>query len=87
MSAKALRLIAVDDAPLSQVVGGDLKGDFIARYNLDEELAHLARDVRQDFVPILQAHAIHRGGQDLDHYAIHLDCIITRHKRSFVPSS
>ena len=49
----------------------------------DEMLAHLARDVRKQFVPVLQFHAVHGRREYLDDRAGRLDCITSGHGFSY----
>src|SRR5262245_9506753 len=56
-----LRLLEpVRDAAPGQVVGGQLDLDPVAGQDADEVHAHLARDVRQHAVPVVELHPEHR---------------------------
>src|SRR5690606_10652995 len=52
----------------------------VAGQNADEVHAHLARDVSQHFVPVLQFDAKHRVGQWLDHRSFDLDDVFLAHR-------
>src|ERR1700682_5937985 len=71
-------LEAIDNAPAREIVGRELHLHAIARQDADEVLAHLARDVRQYAMLILQLHAKHGVGQRLDNRGHHLDGILFR---------
>src|SRR5690349_8346301 len=59
-------LVAVDDAAARQIVRRKLDRDFVSRENANKIFAHLAGDVRQDLVLVLQLNAEHGVGQRLD---------------------
>src|SRR3974390_1949588 len=69
-------LVAVHDAAAGQVIGGKLHRDFVSRENPDEVLAHLARNMRQDLVLILQFHPEHRIRQRFNHRSHHLNGVL-----------
>ncbi len=54
--------VAVGDAPAGEVVGTHLDLDAVAEQDTDVVFAHLAREVSQHRVPILQLDAKHRIG-------------------------
>ena len=58
---------------LGEVVGGELDLHAVAGQDADEVLAHLAGDVRQHLVLVLQLDAEHRVRQRLDHRCLDLD--------------
>src|SRR5712671_2659545 len=72
-------LVAVDDAPPRQIVGRQLHRHLVSGQDLDEIHPHLARDVRQDAVPVLQLHPEHRIRERLDHRSLDLDAFFLRH--------
>ena len=71
--ARFTRTIAVDDAALGEVVGRDLELDAIAQQQLDVMAAQASRDVREDFVAVLEFDAERRARVDLLDRAEHLD--------------
>src|SRR3954463_15215542 len=66
-------LVAVDDAPAGQVVRRELHDDPVLGEDPDVVLTHLAADVREDPVSVLQLHAEHRVRQGFDDPALYLD--------------
>lgn len=58
------------DSAFGQIIRGQLDSDLVADRYFDEIFAHLARNVRQNFSAISQAHTIHGGRQDLDHHTL-----------------
>src|SRR5262245_47599952 len=71
-------LVPIDDATAAQVVRRKLHGDLVPGKDLDEMHPHLARDVGQDLVTVLQLHAEHRVRKRLDHGAFDLDAFFFR---------
>src|ERR1700712_4064195 len=73
-------LVAVDDSAARQVVGRELHDDLVLGEDPDVVLTHLAADVRQDLVPVLELHPEHRVGQGFDDPALDLDgAVLLRH--------
>src|SRR4051794_2156986 len=73
-------LVAVDDPAARQVVGRQLHHDLVLGEDPDVVLTHLAADVRQDLVPVLELHPEHRVGQGFDDPALDLDgAVLLRH--------
>src|SRR5687768_13138596 len=73
-------LVAVDDAPTGEVVGRELHDHAVLRKDADVVLPHLAADVCQDPVAVLELHPEHRVGQRFDHSALDLDGpVLLRH--------
>src|SRR3954464_8350623 len=73
-------LVAVDDPAARQVVGRQLHDDLVLGEDPDVVLTHLAADVRQDLVPVLELHPEHRIGQGFDDPALDLDgAVLLRH--------
>jgi hypothetical protein len=54
-----------------EIVGGEFEGDFVAGIHSDAEFAHLAGNVGQDFVSVVQDHPEHCIGQGLFHGAFY----------------
>src|SRR5215212_2658379 len=59
-------------APPVEVIGAELHLDFVARQDPDVVHPHLARDVGQDVVPVVELHPELRVGQRLGYRAFHL---------------
>src|SRR4051794_29986235 len=71
--------VAVDDAGAGQVVRRQLAPHAVAREDADPEAAHLAGDVPQHLVVVVELHAEHRVGQGLDDLALELDLLFLGH--------
>src|SRR4051794_13891952 len=67
--------MAVDDPRAIEVVGRDLDPDAIAGEDADAEAPHLARDVAEDLVPVVELHPEHGVRERLDHLAFELDLL------------
>src|SRR5581483_5767011 len=65
--------VPVDDPSPRQVVGRKLHGHAVAGKNANEVLAHLAGDVRQHLMFVLQFHPEHGIGQRLNDHRHHFD--------------
>ena len=61
---------------LAEIVRRYLDGDLVADGYLDEELAHLARDVGEDFMTVLETNGIHGGRKNLDDGSGHFNRFI-----------
>jgi len=57
--------MTISDAPFAEVVGRNLEGDFIAGCDTNEVLAHLARNMGENLVPVFKPNRIHRRGKNL----------------------
>src|ERR1700730_9702812 len=66
-------LVPVHDAAPGQVVGRQLHHHPVLGQDADVVLPHLAADVSEHLVAVLQLNAEHRIGQGLDHAALDLD--------------
>lgn len=66
-------LVAINDAPTGQVVGRQLHDDAILGQDTDVVLAHLAGNVSQYLVAIVQFDTEHRVRQGLDNATLNLD--------------
>ena len=69
-------LVPIRDAATTQVVGGELHLDAITRQDPDVVHSHLARDVREHLVPILELDAEHGVGQRFDNRSFHQDRVV-----------
>src|SRR5207237_8234073 len=74
-------LVAIDDAPARQIVRRKLDGDLVSRQNANKILAHLAGNVRQNLVLVLQLDAEHGVGQRLDDRGHHFNGVLLRISR------
>src|SRR3954447_12227936 len=73
LGADRLLLVAVDDATAGQVVGRELHDHAVLGQDADVVLTHLAADVGEHSVPVLQFDPEHRIGQRLDDATFDLD--------------
>src|SRR5919205_3296989 len=67
--------VPVGDAAAIEVVGRELDLDPIARQDADVVPAHLAGDVAENLVAVVERHPEHRVGQGLRDLALHLDLV------------
>jgi hypothetical protein len=72
-------LEAVDDATAAEVVRRDLDADPVARENADAVTTHLACQMAEDLVPVVQLHAEHQAGKSLGDLALELDFLLYWH--------
>lgn len=80
MQALGGLLEAVGDAAAVQVVHRQLHGHAVAGQDLDVVHAHLAGNVGEDGVAILEFHLEHRVGQSFEHRALEFDYIFLSQK-------
>src|SRR5690606_16545564 len=78
--------LAVRDAPARQVIGRQFHRHPVAGQDADEVHAHLARNMAEHLVAVVQLHPEHGVGQRLDDSALHLDHIVFAHGLSPPPS-
>ena len=79
--------VPVDDPRAVEVVWGELAADAVAGQDPDPEAPHLACDVAEDDVIVIELHAEHRVGQGLDHLALEFDLVLLRHTPSNLPTA
>jgi glycosyltransferase involved in cell wall biosynthesis len=72
-------LVAVGDAAAVEVVRRELDLDAVAGQDADVVAAHLARDVAEDLVVVVELDAEHRVGEGLGDLALHLDLLFFAH--------
>src|SRR3954470_636147 len=77
--ARARSAVPVDDAGAVEVVRRQLDADTVARKDADPEPAHLARNVAEDGVAVVELHAEHCVRQRLDDLALEFDLLFLRH--------
>lgn len=83
LTRSRLLLVAVDDTSAFQVVRGELHDNSVLREDADVVLAHLAADVRENFVPVVQFDTEHCVLQGLNNAALDLDCAFFSHTLRF----
>ena len=71
--------MAVDDARAIEVVRRQLAAHTVARQDADAEAAHLAGDMAEDDMVVVESHAEHRVREGLDHLALELDFFFLWH--------
>lgn len=71
-----------DDATFAQIVGGHLHADAVAYGEADEVFPHLARDMGEDFVIIVQFHAEHSARQNRLNPAFNCDVLFHFNNKS-----
>ena len=73
-------LVPINNAAPGEVVGRQLHHDAVLGQDADLVLPHLAADVGEDLVSVLQLNAKHRIGQGFDHATLNLDgTVFLRH--------
>src|SRR5450432_1477311 len=72
----------VDDPRAVEVVRGELAANAIAGEDADPEAPHLARNMPEHDVLVVELHAEHRVGQGLDHLALEFNLVLLRHAAS-----
>src|SRR4051794_24604516 len=75
--------VAVDDAGAVEVVRRQLDAHPVSREDADPEAAHLAGDVPEHHVIVVELHAEHRVRQGLDDLALELDFFLFGHLRRY----
>src|SRR5580692_11880140 len=66
-------LVPVDNPPAAEVVGAELHDDSVVGQDPDVVHPHLAADVSQDFVPVVQLHPEERVRERLHDRSLDLD--------------
>ena len=70
--------MAVHDAGAVEIVRRDLDPDPIPRQDPDPEAPHLARDVTEDLVAVVELHPEHRVRERLHDLAFEFDLLFLR---------
>src|SRR5690606_12437474 len=78
-SAFSGSFLAVRDAPAAKIVRRQLHRHLVAGQDPDEVHPHLARDMRQHLVAVVELHPEHRVGQRLDDRPFHLNDVLLGH--------
>src|SRR3954453_19341874 len=73
-------LHAVGDPPAVEVVRGDLDAHTVAREHADAEAAHLAGELADQLMTVVQADTEHQVGQSLGDLALELDFLFNCHR-------
>src|ERR1035438_7243398 len=81
-SAMRCSAVPVDDARAIEIVGGELAAHAIAGEDADPEAPHLAGDVPEHHVVVVQLHTKHRVRQGLDHLALEFNLVLLGHAAS-----
>ena len=71
--------VAESNAAFVEAVGGELYFDFVAGEDLDVVHPHLAGDVAEDHVSVVQLHAEGCVGEGFDHFAVDFDYVVFCH--------
>src|SRR5438132_4207207 len=71
--------MAVDDARAIKIVWRELAAHAVPGQDANAEAPHLARDVAEHHVVVVELHAEHRIGQRLDHLALEFDLVLLGH--------
>src|SRR4029453_7761182 len=74
--------VAIRDPPAVQVVWRQLDLDPVARQDADVMPPHLAGNMAEDLVPVVELDLEHRVWEGLDDLALHLDLLFLGHGRS-----
>src|SRR5690606_1966375 len=74
-------LVPVGHPATGQVVGREDHGHPVSLQHPDLELAHLARRVGEDLVPVVEEDPVVPVGEDFRHHPLHLDAFFLRHPR------
>src|SRR6476619_712059 len=75
---------AIGNPTLGQIIRGQLDEHLVAGQHANPVLAHLAGGVAEDFVAVLELHAEHGVGQQLDHLPAHLEEFFLGHPNPWV---
>lgn len=78
-------LEAVGDAATVQVVRRDLDADLVPGEDADAKAAHLAGQMGQQLVTVVQLDAEHEIGEGLGHFTLELDLLFDCHMTSVAP--
>src|SRR4051794_17830418 len=73
-------LEAVGDAPAGEVVRRDLDPDAVTGKDADAVAAHLAGQVAEHLVPVVELDAEHQAGQGLGDFALEFDLFLYGHE-------
>jgi hypothetical protein len=78
---------AEGDPSFAEIVRGEFHRDFIAGQNADVIFAHLAGDVRRNYVTVFEFDPEHGIGQGFCNGALHLDMVLLGHQMPVVVNS
>src|SRR5436305_9401480 len=80
-------LVPVRNTTPVEVVGRQLDLHPVARQDADVVAAHLAGDVAEHLVPVVELHSEHRVGERLGDLPLHLDLVFLRQSRRNLPAA
>ena len=72
------------DPAFVEAVGGELDFDFVAGEDFDVVHPHLAGDVAEDYVAVVQLYAEGCVGEGFDHFAVDFNYVVFCHGVPFV---
>src|SRR3954468_19275828 len=75
-------LVAVDDAAAVEVVGRDLDADLVAGKHADAEPAHLAGEMREQLVIVLELDAEQQVRQGLGDLTVDFELLLYCHRHT-----
>ena len=78
-SAMLPSAVSVDDPCAIEVVRRELAANAITRQDADTEAAHLACDVSEDDMVVVELYTEHCVRQSLDHLALEFNLVLLRH--------
>ena len=86
-SCIARLLIAIGDAPASQVIRGNLDDNLIARKDANVVHSNLAGNGAKDDLAVFKLDVEHRVGKGFQYSALQLDSCLFAHPTYFLPAN
>ena len=80
MSRRGSLLESISDPPASQIIRRHLHRHFVAGKNADKMHAHFPRDMRENFVTVIELHTKHGIGQGLQHRTLNFNNVFLGHE-------
>src|SRR5690349_19100839 len=77
---ETLLLVSIDDTAAVEVVRGDLDADLVAGQHADAEAPHLAGEMREQLVIVLELHAEQQVRRGLGDLAVDFELLLYRHR-------
>jgi hypothetical protein len=81
---KSRQLVAVDDATAVEVVGRDLDPNLVARQDTNAEPAHLAGQMGEQLVIVLELHAEQQVREGFGYLTVDFELLLNCHRPSLV---